>query len=46
MVNENDLFFSRRHFFHFCCINVVWDFDVDFGCFVCSSFYKSCCLGV
>jgi hypothetical protein len=45
MVNENDLFSSRRHFFHFCCINVVWDFDVDFGCFVCSSIYKSCCLG-
>ncbi len=25
----------------------MWDFDVDFGCFACSSIYKSlsCCLG-
>jgi hypothetical protein len=51
-LNENEIpkqihFLQEDIFFHFCCNNVMWDFDVDFGCFACSSIYKSlsCCLG-
>ncbi len=52
MVNGNELckqiyFLQEDMLFHFCCTNVVWDFDVDFVCFACSSIYKylPCCLG-